>query len=192
MALSVQLYLGLLAAVAAGRLIEMARSRRNQAELRRGGSVKSEEPGYKWMVAFHSAVIVGSAVEVLTAGREFRPALGGISLALLACSNVLRWWVIATLGSRWNVEVMSEAPRLGLVTASGPYRWIRHPNYTAVFTEMLALPLVHSAFVVATLGAVAHYFVLRQRVRIEEAVLMKSAAWRAHFERRPRFIPGVV
>ena len=33
---------------------------------------------------------------------------------------------------------------LGVVTG-GPYRFVRHPNYVAVFVELLALPLVHGA-----------------------------------------------
>ena len=48
--------------------------------------------------------------------------------------------LIRTLGDRWNVRVMSVS-QLGVV-AAGPYRWVRHPNYTAVFVEMLALPLI--------------------------------------------------
>jgi len=33
-----------------------------------------------------------------------------------------------------------------------PIRWIRHPNYVAVFLELLALPLVHAAWLTARLG----------------------------------------
>src|SRR5205807_277239 len=51
MALSVVLYFALLALVAVGRIVELRRSRRNQQRLRREGSTKAEEPGYRLMVA---------------------------------------------------------------------------------------------------------------------------------------------
>lgn len=192
MALSVILYLALLAAVAVGRLIELRRSRRNQLALARAGSAKSAEPGYRWMVALHVGVLAGSAAEVVALERPVYAWLAAVALALFAGANAVRWWVIRTLGTRWNVEVMSASPSLGVVTAAGPYRWVRHPNYSAVFIEMLALPLIHSAFFVAAVSAVLHALVLRRRVALEESVLMQSAEWRDAFAGRPRFVPRVV
>jgi methyltransferase len=186
MELSVQLYLGLLALIAVGRLIELRHSSRNQLQLAAAGGEKSAEPGYIWMVALHTAVLVGCAIEVLFLDRPWIPVIGIPSLALFLAANATRWWVIRSLGTRWNVQVMSAS--LGIVTA-GPYKWVRHPNYSAVFVEMLALPLIHSAWIVAIAGALAHVLVLRKRVALEESVMMRDAAWRAAFEHRPRFLP---
>jgi methyltransferase len=72
---------------------------------------------------------------------------------------------------------------------SGPYRWVRHPNYTAVFVEMLALPLVHSAWITAAAGGLAHLFVLRARVAAEDRVLLASADYVARMGSKPRFLP---
>jgi methyltransferase len=187
MELSVRLYLGLIVAVALGRVLELRHSRRNQQQLRQNGSRQAAEPGYKWMVAFHSSVLVGSCVEVVVLQRPWIPALGISALALFTLANLTRWWVIRTLGTRWNTEVMS-ASRLGIITA-GPYRWVRHPNYTAVFAEMLALPLIHSAWITATLGTLAHVIVLRRRVLLEESVMAQNPHWKAAFAAKPRFIP---
>jgi methyltransferase len=187
MELMVQLYLVLLLLVAAGRLIELARSRRNQLQLVEAGSLKTSDPGYKWMVALHTGVLVGCALEVTIASRPWIAALGFPMFLLFLGANAMRWWVIRTLGSRWNVEVMSSS-RLGVVTA-GPYRWIRHPNYTAVFVEMLALPLIHSAWITAFAGTALHVFVLRHRVTLEESVMRQDPAWQAAFNTRPRFVP---
>jgi methyltransferase len=66
---------------------------------------------------------------------------------------------------------------------------VRHPNYSAVFVEMLALPLIHSAWIVAIAGALAHLLVLKNRVALEESVMMRDSSWRAAFEHRPRFLP---
>jgi methyltransferase len=186
MELSVQLYLPLLALVAIGRLIELRHSQRNQQQLAAAGSEKSPEPGYFWMVALHTAMLAGSALEVVLLDRSWIPVIGFPSLALFLTANATRWWVIQTLGPRWNVQVMSAS--LGVV-ADGPYKWVRHPNYSAVFVEMLALPLIHSAWITASVGALAHLLVLRRRIALEESVMMKNPAWRTAFENRPRFIP---
>lgn len=190
MELSAKVYLGLLAAVAAGRLIELAHSRRNQTRLAEAGSVRAPEPAYKWMVALHTGVLAMAAVEVVVLRRPWIPMLGWPMLALFFIGNGVRWWVMGTLGPRWNVQVMPAA--LGVITDRGPYRWVRHPNYAAVFAEMLALPLIHTAWLTAIAGAIAHVFVLRRRVALEESVMRRDPEWRAAFERRAKFVPRLL
>jgi methyltransferase len=187
MELSTIVYLWFLAAVAVGRLVELRHSRANQRRLEEAGSMRSTEPGYRWMVLFHTGVLVGSAFEVVVMRRPFIPWLAVLSFAAWLASNGLRWWAIRTLGPRWNVNVMQISP-LG-IAVSGPYRWIRHPNYTAVYIEMLALPLIHSAWIVAVSSAVLHLIILSRRVRLEESVLMSDTAYRKAFEQKPRFVP---
>ena len=77
---------------------------------------------------------------------------------------------------------------LGVVTA-GPYRFVRHPNYVAVFVELLALPLVHGAYLTAVAGTLLHLLILRRRVSLEESVLMADEGYRRAFADKPRFIP---
>lgn len=188
MELSTQLYLLLIAAVAVGRVLELSRSRGNQRRLAASGSTKAPEPGYKWMVALHTGILAGCVAEVVLMHRPWIPLLGWSAFALFLAANAMRWWVILTLGVRWNTEVMS-ASRMGVITNEGPYRWMRHPNYTAVFIEMLALPLIHTAWVTALIGAAVHALVLRNRVALEESVMMRDPIWRKAFEHKPRFIP---
>jgi methyltransferase len=122
-----------------------------------------------------------------SAYRPWIAWLGWPMLTLFLAANAARWWVIRTLGARWNVEVMSSLS-LG-IAAKGPYRWIRHPNYSAVFVEMLALPLIHTAWITAIVGAVVHVFVLRHRVKLEESFLRRDPSWKATFQNLPRFVP---
>ena len=56
---------------------------------------------------------------------------------------------------------------------------------------MLAIPLMHAAWITALLGAIAHIFVLRSRVQLEESVLLADPDYRAAMEPKPRFIPGL-
>jgi methyltransferase len=119
--------------------------------------------------------------------RPFVPALAMPALVLLVVSTWTRWWVIQTLGRHWNVGVM-DSTRQGVVD-TGPYRWVRHPNYTAVFVELLALPLIHTAWITALLGGLAHVFVLRARVAAEDRVLLANADYVARMGRKPSFFP---
>jgi len=187
MSLSVIAYLGLLAAVAVGRVIELRRSRQNQRRLATEGSTQAGDLRYPLMVALHAGVLAGSAIEVVALHRPLIPWLAAAALIVFILSNAVRWWAIRTLGARWNVQVMSVSS-LG-VAAGGPYRWVRHPNYAAVFAEMLALPLIHTAWIVAISGAIAHIFVLRGRVTLEESILLRDPGYRSAFVNKPRFLP---
>jgi methyltransferase len=149
--LSVYLFWGLLAAVGAGRLIEMRLSRRHQRALAARGIGVQREPIFGFMVALHTGVLVAAALEVLLLRRPFVAAVGVPALALVVLANLLRWWVIATLGPHWNVRVMGSLS-IGVVS-TGPFRFVRHPNYVAVFVELAALPLVHGAWLTALAGS---------------------------------------
>jgi len=181
----------LCAAVGLVRLIEMTISRRHQRALAARGASRSAERLFPAMVALHTAVILGGPIEVLALGRPWRPALGWSAVAVVLAAQALRWWVIRTLGAQWNVQIVASTPSHGVVT-SGPYRWIRHPNYVAVFVELAALPLVHGAWLTASLGALAHVGILAGRIRAEERVLMSDGAYRAAMGDKPRFLPRAI
>ena len=181
------LFLLLVAAVGACRLIELRLSKRHQRALAERGAPVLAEAVFPAMVALHTGILVAAVIEVLALARPAAaavaiPALFGVGLA-----NALRVWVIATLGVHWNVRVVPSMP-LGVVT-SGPYRFVRHPNYVAVFVELVALPLVHGAYLTAIAGAALHVVVLQRRIRLEEATLMADAGYRAAFAHKPRFVP---
>lgn len=189
MDLSAILYLGLLAGVALLRLAELRISRRHQDRLGIRGAKKISDPGFPWMVLTHAGVLAGSAAEVILLRRPLIPLLAMPMLGLFLAANAVRWWVIGTLGEHWNVQVMDSAS-LGVVTR-GPFRFVRHPNYAAVFAELLALPLIHTAWLTALGGAAAHAAVLAQRVAIEERVLLANPEYRAAMSGKPRFLPGL-
>ena len=189
MDISVIAFLALLVAVALLRLVELRISKRHQRDMVGRGATKVNEPRFRWMVVLHTAVLIGSAVEVVFLHRPFIPALAGVMFVIFLVANAVRWWVIRTLGEHWNVQVV-DSTRLGVVT-SGPFRFVRHPNYAAVFAEMIALPLIHTAWITALVGTVAHIVVLSQRLSTEEQVLFANADYRAAMSGKPRFLPGL-
>lgn len=188
--LSTVAYLVLLAAVGAGRLAEMRLSRRHQRALSARGFVREREPWFPLMVTLHTAVLVGAGIEVLLTRRPVNVVLAGIAVVAFVLANLLRWWVIRTMAGHWNVQVVN-ALRMGVVTV-GPFRWVRHPNYVAVFVELLALPLIHAAYVTAALGTAAHVVILARRIAFEENLLLRDATYRALMGGKPRFIPALL
>lgn len=163
------LFLALLAATGLERLAELRVSLRNAAwSLGRGGR-EYGRGHYPAMVALHTGLLFGAAIEVLWLDRPFLPALGFPMLALALLCQGLRWWCIAALGPCWNtrVIVVPGVPRV----ARGPYRWLSHPNYLAVVLEGIALPLVHSAWFTAAAFTLLNAALLAVRVRVEDAAL---------------------
>jgi methyltransferase len=180
-------YLILLALFGAGRLGELIISRRNQRKMRSEGATRVAEPRFPWMVILHIAVFVAAGAEVIFLHRTFIPALAIAMFALFLLSNVLRWWVMASLKSHWNVQVMDSA-RLGVVS-TGPYRWVRHPNYVAVFVELVSLPLIYSAWITAIFAAIGNAWVLHNRLAVEDKMLLANPDYRAAMGGKPRFLP---
>jgi methyltransferase len=75
------------------------------------------------------------------------------------------------------------------VVAGGPYRFARHPNYVAVAIEMVALPLVHTAWLTALVWSAANAALLAARIPREEAALRHAGDYEARFGDRGRFVP---
>jgi methyltransferase len=162
----------LVLAVGVERLAELRRSTRNASWALQRGGVESGRRHYPPMVALHTGLLVAAVVEVDLAGRPFLPWLGWPMLALVLAAQALRWWCIATLGPRWNTRVIV-VPGLALV-GSGPYRWLRHPNYVAVVVEGVALPLVHTAWLTAMTFTVLNAWLLAVRIGCEDRALASA------------------
>jgi methyltransferase len=156
-------------AVGIERLIELVVSRRNAAWSIDHGGKEFGSGHYPVMVSMHALLLVACVVEVATLHRPFIPWLGWPMVAVVALSTAVRWWCVAVLGKHWN-------PRLivipgGPLVRRGPYRWLHHPNYTAVAAEVAALPLVHSAWLTAIVFSIANALVLNIRIHAENAAL---------------------
>ncbi|NEA68563.1 isoprenylcysteine carboxylmethyltransferase family protein [Streptomyces sp. SID12488] len=165
----------LVAAVAAERVAELVVARRNERWSTARGATVTGQGHYPAMVALHTGLLIACPAEVWLADSPFVPGLAWPMLAVLAGAQALRWWCIHTLGPRWNTRVIV-VPGLALVTG-GPYRWqwLRHPNYVAVVAEGVALPMVHTAWVTATVFTVLNAVLLTVRIRCENRALAAAA-----------------
>lgn len=166
---SLTAFVVLVALVGLERLAELVVSTRNAAwSLARGG-VETGRGHYPVMVVLHTGFLVAMLVEAVVRQPVVPGWLAWSMLLLVLAAQGLRWWCIATLGRRWNTRVIV-VPGLPPVT-TGPYRWLRHPNYVAVVVEGVALPLVHACWITAVAFTVANAALLTVRIRVENTAL---------------------
>jgi methyltransferase len=175
-----------LAAVGAQRLRELSISRRNS---RVTGGEPSASGSYPLIVAAHVGLLVLPPLEIQVLRR--RPtALAALPwLGVLAAATGLRWWSIQSLGPAWNIR--AQVPDELQPATSGPYRYLRHPNYLALLLEFVALPMAGGAWLSAIGLSALNGAALALRIRAEEAQLERSVAYREAFRGKARLIPGV-
>ncbi len=182
-------YLVLLCGFATLRLVELWFSARHRAHLLAAGGRQVREPFYPLMVCVHVGLFCACAFEVVVHDRPALPWLAGCMLTVLALCLLGRVWVWRSLGTQWSVRLIaSPLP----VIDTGPYRYVRHPNYTIVIAEFFALPLAHSAYLTALGFSLLNAFVLWHRLRLEEAVLSSRPEYIATMGGKPRFLPAFI
>lgn len=155
--------------VALQRLAELALSARNTRRLLEVGAYEVGAGHYPWLVLLHMAWLA-SLVFAVPADTQANRWLLGLYLGLQAA----RIWVIASLGPYWTTRIIV-VPDRPLVT-SGPYRYLRHPNYAIVVAEIALLPLAFGAWEIAFLFTLFNLFLLYHRLRIEERALAPRRA----------------
>lgn len=160
--------------LAAERGLELALNARHARELRRRGAVWAERDGLGLIVAAQALLFAGLAAEGALAPWSGTSAWTWPLLAVAALLQGVRYWVIATLGWRWAVRVVTVpgAPRV----TTGPYRWLRHPNYVVVALEALVLPAAFAAWGTLLVVLPLQGLALARRIRREEAALQALPA----------------
>jgi len=180
------LYLAFLGLLAVLRVWELFRSKRNWRH-HRDYAEMSREALFPWMVALHASFFVLLPLELVLRGPQIGGPLTIAALSVTVLALFLRVWTLVTLGRSWNVRIVN-APDYPIVT-SGPYRFVRHPNYLVVFLELLAIPLIAHLVFSALVLTVSNLVVLTIRIRNEEAVLARNPVWRETMAGKPRFLP---
>jgi methyltransferase len=178
---------GFLALIGVMRVVEMVVSAIRMA--RRRDAVVAEPWLFPAMAGLHTSLVVLPLVEVVALDVPFRPWIGAVAASILLFATVLRVWTLWTIGRAWNVRVV--VPEASAITSSGPYAWIRHPNYLVVVLEIAAIPLLHGAWGSALVLTLWNALVLWRRIRTEEAALSQVPAWVVAMGNKKRLIPGV-
>jgi methyltransferase len=150
--------------VALQRLVELAHAWNNSARLRRLGAVEADAGGYPLYVLLHAGWLTSLAVFVPATTPPYWPLIGVFALLQLG-----RIWVIASLGRYWTTRIITlpDAP----LVRTGPFRYLRHPNYLLVVAEIAVLPLAFGAVAIAVIFSTLNLLLIARRIRIEERVL---------------------
>lgn len=158
----------LVLALAAMRLAELAISRRNESVMRRRGGYEVDRGYTRFLMAFHGLYLLGFAAEAWWRRPDTLVPLP-LAIAAVLFMETLRLWCVRSLGDRWSVRVMAvpgEPAR-----RSGPYRWLRHPNYLAVAVEMVVFPLLFGCPITAVIGGGLKPAVVARRIIAENRIL---------------------
>ena len=181
------LYGALLGLVALQRIAEMALSRRHLASSGPEARAAESPAHFRTIVVLHVGLILLPACEVGLRGGGAPPGVFGAAFVVFAAAQALRYSAIRSLGRAWNVRAVVD-PRLGIVT-SGPYRWIRHPNYLAIVLEFLSVPAAGAAWVSLLVLNALSAPLLARRIREEEALLARIPGYLEAMGSKGRFLP---
>ena len=159
MSLGAALFIGFLIVQ---RLGELVLARRNTQALLAEGAQEVEADHYLLIVVLHVAWIASIAL----LGYDEAVIVGW--LAVFALLQLFRLWILAALGRRWTTRIVVTGTPL---VARGPFRFMRHPNYTLVVCEIAVAPLVLGLWSVALVFSVLNAAVLTIRIRAENRAL---------------------
>jgi protein-S-isoprenylcysteine O-methyltransferase len=84
----------------------------------------------------------------------------------------LRWWAIHCLGRFFTVNVAVHSNHQ--VINTGPYMLLRHPSYTGLLLEFLALALAYQNVISLLIIMIPSTYILLRRIRHEERVLKRA------------------
>lgn len=144
------------------RLAELVIARRNTRRLLARGAAEHGAAHYPLIVALHAAWLV--SIAVFGWDQPVQPGW----LAAFALLQLFRLWILSTLGSRWTTRIIVLDEPL---VRRGPFRVLRHPNYTLVVLEIAVAPMVLGLTWVALAFSVLNAAVLTIRIRAENAAL---------------------
>lgn len=149
--------------VTAERLLELRVSRRNTQRLLQQGAQEHAPGHYPLIVLLHASWLLGLWI------LAWDNSVSYLWVGIFAGLQVLRLWVLATLGARWTTRIIV-LPQAPLISA-GPYRFFPHPNYLVVIGEIAVLPLVFGLPWFALIFSVLNACVLSIRIRAENRAL---------------------
>jgi methyltransferase len=155
--------------VALERVAELVYARRNVARLRTLGAIELGADHYPFMICLHGAWL---AALWLTVPADASIAWPWFMVYLLLAAA--RVWVMASLGRYWTTRIL-HVPGAPLVRR-GPYRFIRHPNYALVASEIAVLPLVFGAWQIAVIFSILNAAMLAWRIHVENIGLAARPA----------------
>jgi protein-S-isoprenylcysteine O-methyltransferase Ste14 len=139
-------------------------------------------------VAVGSLMLLGSIGEHFWFRLPLSPVLFACGWLVAFASFWLRRRAIRELGKMWSLHV--EIRSQHQLVVSGPYRYVRHPAYTSMILELVALGLLLQSRYTSVLVGLLFIPTLVARIKIEEAALAAQLSGYADYQRStPALLP---
>jgi protein-S-isoprenylcysteine O-methyltransferase Ste14 len=114
-----------------------------------------------------------------------------VGVTAIVSGSVARQWAIITLGRFFTLNVQISDDQK--VVTNGPYRWVRHPSYTADLLAFTGIGLALSNWLSLLAAATLPLLGLLVRIHIEEGALSTNLGepYRAYAKGKKRLVPRV-
>ncbi|KAA0550175.1 hypothetical protein FZW96_02195 [Bacillus sp. BGMRC 2118] len=166
------------------RIMELIIARKNEKWMKQQGGVEYGQNHYPYMVAMHSLFFVALLVEVFAFNHQLS-AWWPMLLSLFLLTQAVRIWALSSLGKYWNTKIIV-LPNTSIVK-KGPYKYLRHPNYTIVALEIVLIPMLFGAYLTAVTFTLLNILILSVRIPLEEKALMNETDYMEKFKEISRF-----
>lgn len=113
---------------------------------------------------------------------------GLLPTTLLTGSALLALWALAA-NRPGNFNIRPTPREGGTLVTSGPYRWVRHPMYTAVLTAAAAAAILTGHIVDAALWTALLAVLLAKAQLEEQALLIRFPDYQDYRSRTARLLP---
>ncbi|HEY6237448.1 MAG TPA: isoprenylcysteine carboxylmethyltransferase family protein [Candidatus Elarobacter sp.] len=150
------------------RLSELVIATRNTKALLHDGAYERGAGHYPVMVALHATWLATLWL------FGWSHAASAPFVAAFALLQIARLWIMLTLGRRWTTRIIV-APGVAPVT-SGPFRFVRHPNYLVVALEIPCVSLALGLAWHAALFGALNLTMLWWRIRAEDRAFAAESA----------------
>ena len=120
----------------------------------------------------HTIIYVGTGAEYFLFRQNIHWLVTAIGLSLYCVSVIVRHVAIRTLGKFWSLQIEIR-PDHNLVR-EGIYRYVRHPAYSSIILEVIAIPLTGNSYYTLALALFAYIPVLLTRWRREEREMIEK------------------
>jgi len=139
--------------------------------LRAAGAREPLHDVFPLMQVAYPAAFLAMAFEAWSRGADAN-AVFIAGLTVFALAKWIKYWAIATLGRRWSFRVLV-LPGSPLIT-TGPYRFMRHPNYLGVIGEIGGMAVMAQAPIARITTLLVFAALIAMRIRVEERALGRS------------------
>ena len=146
------------------RLGELVLSSRNTKRLLAKGAYEAGAEHYSAMACLHASWLC----VMIYFGIDQPVSIAW--LAVFAVLQILRVWIIYSLGGRWTTRIIVMG---GPLVTKGPFAWLKHPNYLVVIAEIFVVPMIFGLPVVAAVFSALNAAMLTVRISAEEEALQR-------------------